>query len=396
MPKDELTGDAQWWLDRVDIAGPTIEAGAQEADRIHELTRDGMEALHEQGMFRLLLSKKVGGAELPLPVFIQIVERVAQYDGSAAWCICQGNGCAMLGGYLVPEVSSEIWEDKPAGVLAWGPGKAEATVVDGGYSVNAQSMFVSGSHHATWLAAHCSIVKERDGTVRLGADGNPENRTILVPAKQVQLTDSWDVVGLRGTGTEGFTLDNFFVPEDHSIVRDTMIEKAGDTGPLYSFTTVSIYAMGFASTAMGIAQGFLDRFNDMAQEKKPRRITLSLSEMPVVHDEYARAHARLSAARSYLRNSVNEAWREAEKSGAATVEQRMAIRLAATHAIHEAKLAVDTLFDTGGTSSVFALAPFERRFRDIHAVALQIQGRKTNFGTVGAYLLGHATDMGVI
>ena len=87
MPKDELTGDAQWWLDRVDIAGPVIEAGAQEADRIHELTRDGMKALHEQGMFRLLMSRKVGGAELPLPVFIQIVERVAQYDGSAAWCI---------------------------------------------------------------------------------------------------------------------------------------------------------------------------------------------------------------------------------------------------------------------------------------------------------------------
>ncbi|MDC0033952.1 acyl-CoA dehydrogenase family protein, partial [Alphaproteobacteria bacterium] len=393
MPKDELTGNAQWWLDRVDIAGPMVEDGAKEADKIHELTTDGMAALHEQGMFRLLLSKKVGGAELPLPVFIQIVERIAQYDGSAAWCICQGNGCAMLGGYLKPGVAAEIWEDKPAGVLAWGPGKAEATVVDGGYSVDADSIFVSGSHHATWLAAHCSTVRERDGTVRLGFDGNPENRTILVRADQVELTDIWDVVGLRGTGTDGFTLKNFFVPEDYSIVRDTMIEKAGETGPLYTFTTVSIYAMGFASTAMGIAQGFLDRFNSLAQEKTPRRITTSLSEMPVVHDEYARAYAKLSAARAYLRNSVDTAWHEAETSGAATIEQRMAIRLAATHAIHEAKSAVDTLFDTGGTSSVFAAAPFERRFRDIHAVALQIQGRKTNFATVGAYLLGHATDL---
>lgn len=396
MPKDDLTGDAQWWLDRVDIAGPVVEAGAPEADRTHELTRDGMAALHEQEMFRLLLSKKVGGAELPLPLFVQIVERVAQYDGSAAWCVCQGNGCAMLGGYLIPEVGSKIWQDKPAGILAWGPGRAEATVVDGGYSVNADSVFVSGGHHATWLAAHCSTVKERDGTVRLGADGNPENRTILVPAHEAELSNNWDVVGLRGTGSDGFRLENHFVPEDHSIVRDTMIEDAGDTTTLYSFTTISVYAMGFASTALGIAQGFLDRFNDLAQEKKPRRITVPLSDMPVVHDEYARAHARLSAARAYLRNSVDAAWQEAENSGAPTIDQRMAVRLAATHAIHEAKAAVDTLFDTGGTSSVFASAPFERRFRDIHAVALQIQGRKTNFGTVGAYLLGHDPDMGVI
>ena len=74
MPKDDLTGDVQWWLDRVDIAGPVVEARAQEADQIHELTKDGMAALHEQGMFRLLLSRKVGGAELPLPVFVQIAE----------------------------------------------------------------------------------------------------------------------------------------------------------------------------------------------------------------------------------------------------------------------------------------------------------------------------------
>ena len=110
----------------------------------------------------------------------------------------------------------------------------------------------------------------------------------------------------------------------------------------------------------------------------------------------ARGYAKLSAARAYLRNSVDEAWDEAVRSGSATIEQRMAIRLAATHAIHEAKAVVDTLFDTGGTSSVFASAPFERRFRDIHAVALQIQGRKTNFETFGAWLMGQGPDMGAI
>jgi alkylation response protein AidB-like acyl-CoA dehydrogenase len=396
MPKDDLTGDAQWWLDRVDVAGPVIEAGAHQADAIHELTADGMAALHEQGMFRLLLTRRVGGAEVPLPTFVQIIERIASYDGSAAWCVCQGNGCAMLGNYLASDVAGEIWQDKPQAILAWGPGKAEATVVDGGYSVDAQSMFVSGSHHATWVAAHCSTVKNRDGTVRLGKGGKPEDRTVLIRKDRVTLTDTWDVVGLRGTGSDGFNLDKFFVPDEHTIVRATMIEDAGETTTLYSFSTMAIYAMGFASTALGIAQGFLDRFKDLAQEKKPRRITKPICENPVVQDEVARGTAKLESARAYLRNSVDTAWREAETSGSATVEQRMAIRLAATHAIHEAKSVVDTLFDTGGTSSIFASAPFERRFRDIHAVALQIQGRKTNFETVGAWLLGQPADMGAI
>ena len=396
MPKDELIGDAQWWLDRVDIAGPVAEAGAREADKIHEVTADAMAALHEQGLFRMLLTKKVGGAELPLPIFIQVIERIASYDGSTAWCVCQGSGCSMLGNYLIPETAGGIWQDKPEGILAWGPGKAEATVVDGGYNVTARTMFVSGSHHATWVAAHCGTVKERDGTVRLGPDGKPEDRTVLIRKNRLELTDTWDVVGLRGTGSDGFNLDDFFVPEEHTIVRATMIEDAGETTTLYSFSTMAIYAMGFASVALGIAQGFLDRFLELAQEKKPRRVERPICENPVVQDEVARGHARLSAARAYLRNSVDEAWAEAERSGSATIEQRMAIRLAATHAIHEAKAVVDTLFDTGGTSSVFASAPFERRFRDIHAVALQIQGRKTNFETFGAWIMGQGSDMGAI
>ena len=106
--------------------------------------------------------------------------------------------------------------------------------------------------------------------------------------------------------------------------------------------------------------------------------------------------AKLMSARRYLFSEVEEAWDKAIKFGAPALEQRLEIRLAATHAIHEAKKVVDTLFDTGGTNSIFVDGPFERRLRDIHAVALQIQGRKTHFRSVGKWLLGHPPDMGII
>jgi len=386
--------DLEGWLDRVAIAGKIVESEAPESDSIRRLTDTAMSAVHEQQLMRLLLPRAAGGAEVALPDFFAIIEAMGRYDGSTAWIVCQGNGCAMLGAYLPDTVVETIWSDLRA-VLAWGPGKAESVAVDGGYEVTADIAFVSGSCHATWLAAHTSAVKEADGTLRLGANGKPEVRSTIFPASEIDLTDNWDVLGLRGTGSNGFHIEKKFVPEEFSIVRSGMIENTPDAAPLYRFPQMGIYALGFAAVALGLARGFLDAFASLAQEKKPRLVAHPLKDNPVVQDEYARCDARVSAARAFLVAEIEKGWSEAldEKL---TVAQRMRIRLAATHAIHEAKAAVDMLYDTAGTSSVFASSPFERRFRDIHMVAQQIQGRKTHYQSVGAWQLGHPPDMGVI
>lgn len=388
------SSDLDGWLDRVAVAGPIVEAEAPESDRIRRLTDTAMSAVHEQRLMRLLLARAAGGAEVALPDFFAIIEAIARYDGSTAWIVCQGNGCAMLGAYLSPPVVDAIWQDQ-RGVLAWGPGNATSVAVEGGYEVTAGISFVSGSCHATWLAAHTSEVKEADGTVRLGADGKPEVRSMLFPASEIELNDNWDVLGLRGTGSNSFRIERKFVPEEFTIVRATMIENTPNVAPLYRFPQMGIYALGFAAVALGIARGFLDAFAALAQEKKPRLVAHPLKDNPVVQDEFARCHARLNGARAFLIAEIEKGWREA-LGESLTVEQRMRIRLASTHATHEAKAAVDTLYDTAGTSSVFASSPFERRFRDIHTVAQQIQGRKTHYQSAGAYLLGHPPDMAVI
>jgi alkylation response protein AidB-like acyl-CoA dehydrogenase len=387
---------ADAWVKRVDDIGPILEAEAAEGEKIRELTGKAMAALHGKRLFRMLLAKKAGGEELPLPVFCRVIEAIAKYDGSAAWCVGQGSGCSMLGGYLDTSISSKIWGDNANGVLAWGPGKAEAKAVDGGYLVTAKTMFVSGSHHATWLATHCSTVYEQDGSVRMGKGDKPEIRTTFIPANETTLSDKWYVFGLRNTGSDGFELKEHFVPEEHTIVRATMIEGADELSPLYNFSTMAIYAMGFSSVALGLSAAVLDKFLEIAQDKKPRNAADVLRDNPVVQDEVARMRAKLRGARRYLFAEVEDAWQETLINGAPTLEQRLEIRLAATHAIHEAKTVVDTLFDTGGTSSIFADGPFERRLRDIHAVALQIQGRKTHFRTVGEWLMGHPPNMSVI
>ncbi len=388
-PSQDLTAlDTDAWLARVAVAGPVVESLAPEADRARRLSGEAMAALHEQALFRLLLPVAYGGAEMTLPVFLPVIEAVARYDGSAAWCVAQGNGCASLAGFLEPALAQQIWGRDPSGVLAWGPGKAEARAVEGGYRVTARTGFASGSHHATWLAAHCTVFDD-DGTPRLDARSVPENRTALVPAETVELSDGWDAVGLRGTGSDGFACDGLFVPEERTVVRATMIEERPAISSLHGMPLMSVYAIGFAAVALGIARGVFESFVALAQEKRPRGARFTLKENPAVHDEVARADARLRGARAFLVEAAEAGAADLADGGRMSLDTLMTIRLAGTHAIHEAKAAADLLYDTAGTSAVMASSPFERRFRDIHAVALQMQARKTHFQTWGSWALGN-------
>ena len=108
----------------------------------------------------------------------------------------------------------------------------------------------------------------------------------------------------------------------------------------------------------------------------------------MVQSEVARAEARLSASRLFLLHSLDEIWREVVRADTLTIAQRMRIRLAATFAIGEATAVVDTAYHAAGATAIFQSNGFERRFRDIHTVAQQVQGRAAHFETVGGFLLG--------
>jgi alkylation response protein AidB-like acyl-CoA dehydrogenase len=381
------------WLARIQAIGPALAAAAPESERARRLTPALMATLHREGLFRLLLPRKYRGGEAALATFVRAIEALALYDGSTSWCVCQAGGCAMMASFLDEPVAEAIWS-APNAVLAWGVGPAEAKVVDGGYRVTARISFVSGGHHATWLGAHCKVI-EKDGTERMAPDGRPERRTVLFPAGVAPLTDDWNAIGLKGTGSDSFAVEDLFVAEDHTLVRDEL-DTLRYRAPLYLFPAYAVYGGGFAGTALGIARAFMDEFRGLAPGKQPRSVSLTLANNPVVHDELARCEARLSAARAFLLGECERIWDEVVASDGLTVANRMRIRLAATHAIQESVAVVDALYNTAGTSAIFPSSPFERRFRDIHTVAQQIQGRKSHFAVVGAWMLGHPPDLNVI
>ncbi|MBI3500039.1 MAG: acyl-CoA dehydrogenase family protein [Proteobacteria bacterium] len=388
-----VAGDGAAFLDAVRLLTPDIEAASAGIDRERRLPEPLVEALLEARLYRMLLPSACAGAELDPMSYLKVIEAVARLDGSLAWCLGQACGSSMIAAYLAPEVARELF-GPPRSVLAWGPGAGRAVAVQGGFRVTGRWSFASGGHEATWLGGHCALI-EGDGTPRLGPGGVPAIRTMLFPAKRAQWSDIWQVIGLRGTASDAYAVADLFVPEAHTVSREAFAERR-DQGALYGLTQIGLYATSFAGVALGIARRMHEDFMALAREKPSFGLRTTLRDGAVVQSRVGHAEATLGAARSYLLGTLEEIWRTLGPGGQATLDQRMRIRLAATFAIHQAVAVADAAFHAAGATAIFADNAFERRFRDIHTVAQQVQGRSEHFETVGQHLLGLAADTALV
>jgi alkylation response protein AidB-like acyl-CoA dehydrogenase len=385
---EDRTGD---YLARVRETLPALAAAGAEIDSRRELPERVVAALAERGLFRMLLPRTLDGAELLPAEYVPVIEELAKTDASTAWCLNQNSGCSMTAAHLAPEVAREIFGG-PRGILAWGPGPGEAHRVAGGYRATARWAFASGSHHATWLGCHVPVI-EADGRPLLNDGGTPVVRTMLFPKSATKFTDIWHTIGLRGTGSDEYSVKDLFVPEAYSIDvlsrRDT---PAGEDRLLYRFSSLALYAAGFAGVALGIARGTLDHFVQLARDKIPRGARVTMRNNNVIQRETGEAEARIASARRYLLGSLEDITAAVAERGHITLDERMTIRLASTFAIHTAVEVVDVLYQAAGATAIFNENPFERRFRDVHSVQQQLQGRQQHFETVGQHLLGLETD----
>jgi len=370
---------------RARAIAPIIEAAAPRIEAEKGLTPEVLDAMHGAAIFRTLLPRAYNGEEIRPARFFRLLETVAAADGSTGWVLCQGSGCSFASAYLDPAAAWQIWGD-PRAVLAWGFGTGDAHVVPGGYRVTGKWAFASGQKHATWIGGHCRII-EPDGSVRKDADGTPIERSMLVPREKVRFYDVWNVVGLRGTNSDTYSFHDIFVPEEFAVRRDLDEERRIDS-PLYKFTTTNLYASGFAGVSMGLARGLLDAFTDMAKTKTAAATTRPMRESEVIQNGIAQNEAKLRSAGAWLVEVLEAAWDTAERTGEIGMDERAWIRLATTSAIHRAKEVAEWAYHEAGASAIMIGGPFERRMRDIHASAQQVQGRTSHLEMCGQHFLG--------
>jgi indole-3-acetate monooxygenase len=380
-------------------AGPVARAHAlagliaAEADAIEDarrLTPPVLKAMHEARLFRMLYPRSVGGDEVEPGEYVLAVGELARADGSVGWCASIANSIGLFAPYLGLAEACQVF-GPPRAVCAWGPpNECRAFAVPGGYRVSGRWDFASGCRHADWLGAHGTVV-ESDGSLRPNKWGRPTIRTWLFPAEAATLLDNWRPIGLRGTASESYTVKDLFVPEAFSGTREDPSLRR-DRGPLYAFPQQTLYSVGIASVALGIARGMLDAFRDLALEKTPRG-TGRLADNAVIQAGIARGEAGLGAAQAYLVDTVREIHARADDVLPIEIADRARARLAGSHAITSAVAVADWTYKAAGVDAIFPGSPFERRFRDIHTVSQQIQSRDAHYETVGQVLLGHPPEV---
>src|SRR5712671_3506392 len=323
---------------------PSIAASADEIERSRRITEPLLGQLHEARLFRMLYPRSVGG-EVEPATYIAAVGELARHDGSVGWCVSIANSIGLFAPYLEPEAARTVFGDLRA-TCAWGPpNDCRGIAVPGGYRVTGRWDFASGCRHASWMGAHGTVV-EPDGSLRLNDAGRPTVRTWLFPVEQERLLDNWDPIGLRGTASESYTVEDLFVPEDFTGTREDPSLRR-EPGPLYAFPQQTLYSVGIASVGLGIARGMLDAFVELALRKTPRG-TGRLADNAMIQAELARAEATLGAARSYLIDTVTEIHRRAGPSAPIDVMDRARARLAGSHAITSALTVADTIYKAAG------------------------------------------------
>ena len=358
---------------------PEIKSATPEITEGREIPVELINSMADAGLFRLYIPKSVGGHEVDYLYFLKILFEVARADGSMGWCFNQNNVLSTISAFMPKELAEKVWADQRTIISNGPPVNPKVQVLNDGYKLSGRWNFSSGSRHARWVVALAPI-KDRSGI----KPGSPEMRNMLIPKEQVEFIDTWQVNGLRGTGSFSFTANDLFVPEGHSFIEGN---PPREEGPLYVIPKTLLFCSGFATTALGVARSGLDSIIELSEAKTPQEQDL-LQNQPFTHRELGMAEAVWRSARSYLETSVNDAWEWAKSEGFIPLEQRINLRLSSTHAIRESVKVADMAYSLAGSSAIFEQTPIQRKFQDVRVISQQIQGRMAHYDTAGQYFLG--------
>ena len=375
-------------LDAARKLAPQIRASADETEAIREIPKGLFADIVDAGLIHMALPRSIGGGEVDLPTYVQVIEEIGKADASTGWVV---NQLAIFGTYasrMPPEIARMIWIDTPRGCVANTPAAtAKAVVVPGGYRVTGRQGFSTGSRNATWVAAHAQVVK--DGEIQRDAAGDPLPLYLFVPVAEAELLDTWKVRGMRGTGTHHFAVHDVFVPAERTVLSTGAALR--EKGPLYQIPRTLCFASGDASVALGMARTCLNAFMELAGSKTPRSVPTLLREVPMTQLNVGQAEAALRSGRAFLHEAVRETW-DAATNDAVTLEERAKLRLATTHAIRLAAQVIDTVYNAAGATAAYEDNVIQRHFQDIHVITQHLQGRFAHYELVGRYWLGLPID----
>jgi indole-3-acetate monooxygenase len=342
---------------------PELSARAREGESLRTMPADLVGRLKSAGLFRLALPRSLGGFELDPLTILEVVELLSQADGSAGWTVLIGNSTAFFA-WLEPSVAeSMIGRDTNfCSTSMFGPLGQAVPGGEDAFTVSGRWPFNSGCPHSEWLQVGVFVM---DGQApRMRDETNPDWRFAFVRREAAHIENSWDALGLRGTGSHHLTLQGVRVPAEH--MAAPIYEPARHDGPLWRlglFDLAGIFMSGFP---LGVARRAIDEFTAMARTKFRGNPANTVAGNEHAQMLLAQAESRLRAARLYVCDVVAGVWDTCRAGVRPAPTQRAELALAGCHAMRTALGAVDSLYRLAGAEAVFAGHPLERCFRDLH------------------------------
>jgi alkylation response protein AidB-like acyl-CoA dehydrogenase len=378
-------------LDKVEDIAPVIRTHSEEAEQARRLARPVVEAMLKAGLYDMARPQALGGLELDPVSMFKVVEAVARQDSVAGWNLQLSLAVHCLLAWLPDEGAAEVLAGQPDVILGTSFTPAgQAVPVEGGYRLSGQWPFVSGAHDAHWFL-FLPFVMDGDRP-RCNEQGIPLQRFMVLPAGNATILDTWHTLGMRGTGSHDVAVSDVFVPERRT-APVAPLEQPGTAyrGPLYRLTVWPPIAL-LAPPALGVARAAIDDLLEMARVKTPRFTGIALRERQVVQRQGAEAAAALGAGRAFLHETFRAAWETAVQGAAISLEQKVNMQLATTHANCAAAKAVDLVHEAAGASAIRNQYHFQRYFRDAHTMTQHAFMAPSRYESAGALLLGTQSD----
>jgi alkylation response protein AidB-like acyl-CoA dehydrogenase len=344
-----------------------------------------VDALHDAGVFRAMLPHELGGLEAEPVEWLQMIEELSRINASVGWNAFIQSGIGLT--FLDPE-TFERFRERGGGrlILAMNLGRmaGKAVRAEGGYRVSGRWPFASGSPFATWLGG-MSMVCGEDGSPVLRANGLPQPLLAIWPADQARVIDTWDGLGLRGTGSGDFEISGLFVPDEQ--VNTELFGTPNYDRALFRIKEMP--EIGHGAHALGVASAALESFV-AAVNSKPlpgSSRQLAMGHMQAHQIAFARADVLVRAARTLLHETVRAAYEDATVHAELDLELRVRLREANIFTVRAAREAVGLVFEMAGSSAVYRGRPIEQAFRDINTAASHTNYVESAYTAIGSYFL---------
>jgi len=373
------------YLDRVRQLAPLVRAHAARSERDAQLAPEVVDAFHEAGLFRILLPASMGGGELTLPESFHVYEAASRLDASAGWNLSICGGGPQFAHFLGRAAFDEIFADPRALIVgSLNPMGTQVTRCDGGWRFNGRATYVSGSAHASWLMTAGIVVE--DGAPQF-VDGVPVMRAGVLPMRRAKILPTWEVAGMRGTGSNDCVFEDVVVPDAFTYAWPEPV-SAWCEGPYGGIPLMVQLGGALASVAVGAARHALDELIEIAVAKVPAATRASLRERPLAQLQLGQAEGLLGAARAYLHRVTEEAWRLGGARDAFAPATRARLRLGSVTAAKLAAQVVDLVQDAAGMNAVQTSGSIQRCWRDVHTITQHVILSTARFEVAGRVLFG--------